>query len=57
MLKLNYTTMLTSGGGGGSSLSPFTSPNPSSTFMLEVLIEDETHLKNDLIVALSVVSS
>ena len=57
LILIVYTTMLTSGGGGGSSLSPVTSPNPSSTFIELVLIEADTHLKKDLIVALSAVSS
>ena len=46
----DYTTIFTSGGGGGSSLRVVASVQVSSTFMLPVLTEAETHLKNALIV-------
>lgn len=49
--------MLTSGGGGGSSLSVPISLPVSSTFIEPALTEAETHLKKDLIVAESAVSS
>ena len=57
ILNKTYTTILTSGGGGGNSLIVVASQAVSSTDLLLVLIEAETHLKKALIVALSAVSS
>ena len=48
--------MLTSAGGGGSSLSELVS-SPVSTALLLVLMEADTHLKKALMVELSAVSS
>ena len=53
ILNKIYTTILTSGGGGGNSLIVVASQAVSSTDLLLVLIEAETHLKKALIVALS----